>query len=100
MKTDVQAPDKYLEAARAIFSSLRLKDVLDTIVHQCTKLVGAGKVAVYLADNESKSFKLMAAKGYEQQSLQEMKMVPFTASGIFLEMLNKRRPVVLKLGNQ
>ena len=91
---------KYLGAAGAVFSSLRLKDVLDTLVIQFDELTGAGKVAVYLADNENKAFKLMAAKGYSELSVREMQAVPFATQGILAEMLTKRQPITYKLGSQ
>src|SRR5579872_1631130 len=100
MKNESQAQLKYLEAAREIFSSLRLRDVLDAIMAEHIRLADTDKVAVFLADNESKSFKLMAGQGYSELSLQEMKVVPFSSEGIFQEMLRHKTPVVLRLGNQ
>jgi diguanylate cyclase (GGDEF)-like protein len=100
MKVEGQSQLKYLEAAKEIFSSLRLRDVLDAIMTEYIQLSESNKVAVFLADNESKSFKLMAGQGYSEVSLQEMKVVSFSAEGIFQEMLRQKTPVVLRLGNQ
>ncbi len=99
MTIEVNGMHKYLGAAGAVFSSLRLKDVLDTLVIEYEHLTGAGKVAVYLADNENKCFKLMAAKGYSELSVKEMKTVPFSTHGIFAEMLSKRQPILCSLGD-
>lgn len=77
MTADNQMQVKYLEAARAIFSSLRLRDVLDAIMAEYLRLSQTNKVAVFLADNESKSFRLMSSQGYVEASLQDMKVVPF-----------------------
>ncbi len=100
MKSEGQTDLQYLDVAGAIFSSLRLRDVLDAIVTEYVQLLGAGKAAVFLADNENKSFRLMASRGYTELSLQEMKVVPFSADGIFREMLGKQSSVKLILGGQ
>ncbi len=100
MTTDEVAPTKYINALSEILSSLRLKDVLDAIVLQYAHLTEAGKVAVFLADNQGKAFRLMAAKGYSELSMQQMKEISFNDEGIFAEILKKRLPVVLKLGSQ
>jgi len=98
MKSEGQAQLKYLDAARAIFSSLRLRDVLDAIMTEYSQLSESSKVAIFLADNENKSFKLMASQGYGELSLQEMKVVAFSAAGIFQDM--QKTPVILRLGSQ
>ena len=100
MINEVQAQLKHLDMAQEIFSSLRLRDVLDAIITEYIQLAGVGKAAVFLADNESKSFKLMASQGYGDLSLQEMKVIPFSADGIFQEMLSKQMPIMLRLGGQ
>ncbi len=100
MTTDQETSLKYVNAMVAILSSLRLKDVLDATVLQYAHLAQVNKVAVFLADNQGKFFRLMAAKGYSEFSLQHMKLVRFNAEGILSEILNRKAPVMLKLKEQ
>ncbi len=99
MTTEQAIQTKHLNALAEIMSSLRLKDVLDAAVVQFAQLSQANKVAVFLADNQSKNFRLMASKGYSELSLQQMKLVPFNGDGILADVVNDRKPTVLKLGS-
>ena len=97
MTTEQVASVKYVNAIAATLSSLRLKDVLDATVTQYGHLLQANKVAVFLADNQGKYFRLMAAKGYSEFSLQQMKIVAFNSEGVLSEVLNSRLPIILSL---
>ncbi len=81
---------KYSQLQRDLMSSLRLKDVLDAAVIQITELLGAAKMAVFLTDQEGLSFRLMAAKGYSQVSLNEMRLIPFAAETLLKVVAQKR----------
>jgi diguanylate cyclase (GGDEF)-like protein len=100
MTTDRETSFKYVNSIAAMLSSLRLKDVLDATVTQYAQLAQVNKVAVFLADNQGKFFRLMAAKGYSEFSLQQMKVVPFEAQGILSEVFNIRMPIIVKLKDQ
>ncbi len=100
MTTDRETSFKFVNATAAILSSLRLKDVLEAIITQYAYLAQVNKIAVLLADNQGKSFRLMAAKGYSAFSMQQMKMVPFSSEGILSEINNVRFPVILKSNEQ
>ena len=100
MTTDGIAPVKYLKALCEILSSLRLKDVLEATVVQYAQLTQSNKVAVFLVDNQGKTFRLMAARGYGELSMQNMKMLPFAEEGIFTDILKSRMPAVLSAGSQ
>ncbi|HNG74304.1 MAG TPA: hypothetical protein PLY72_07605, partial [Candidatus Obscuribacter sp.] len=63
---------RLLQLQKGLFASLKLKEVLDSAVALFTELAGGAKVAVFLCDNESTCFKLMAAKGYTDGSLDQM----------------------------
>ena len=69
MTTDGNLLPRYIMMQKALLSSLRLKDVLDAAVLQFADLAGGAKVAIFLSDNESLALKLMAAKGYSDQTL-------------------------------
>lgn len=78
---------------RALMSSLRLKDVLDTAVLKISEIAGFAKVAIFLADNESMSFRLMAAKGYSARSIYEMRLIPFAAASALKDVFQRRAHV-------
>lgn len=84
---------RYMMMQKALLSSLRLKDVLDAAVLQFADLAGGAKVAIFLSDNESLSLKLMAAKGYSEASLDQMKILPFSAESLLKYVVQKRAPI-------
>lgn len=84
---------QYIRLQKALLSSLRLKDVLDATVLQFEEIAGGAKVAVFLSDNESMAFKLMAAKGYSDASLDQLRIVPFAAESLLKYVVQKRAPV-------
>ena len=78
MTTDGNLLPRYIMMQKALLSSLRLKDVLDAAVLQFAELAGGAKVAIFLSDNESLALKLMAAKGYSDATLDQIKVLPFS----------------------
>jgi diguanylate cyclase (GGDEF)-like protein len=78
---------------KSLLASLRLKDVLDACVVQFEQLIGAMKVAVLLSDNESLALKLMAAKGYSQASLDQLKVLPFSTESALKYVIQTRAAV-------
>ncbi len=81
---------RFLQLQKTLTSSLRLKDVLDSVVSMFAEMAGGAKVAIFLADNESMSFKLMAAKGYTEGSLDQLKIVPFNLESLLKYVYQKR----------
>lgn len=84
---------RYIMMQKALLASLRLKDVLDAAVLQFADLMGGAKVAIFLSDNESLALKLMAAKGYSDASLEQMKVLPFSAESLLKYVVQKRAPI-------
>lgn len=84
---------RFLELQKTLVSSLRLKDSLDAAVHMFTEMAAGAKVAIFLADNESMTFKLMAAKGYSDGSLDQMRIVPFGIESLLKYVHQKRIPI-------
>lgn len=84
---------RFLELQKVLMSSLRLKDALDAAVHMFTEMAGGAKVALFLADNESMTFKLMAARGYSDGSLDQMRIVPFGIESLLKYVQQKRIPI-------
>jgi transcriptional regulator with GAF, ATPase, and Fis domain len=84
---------RYISMQKTLLSSLRLKDVLDSAVVQISELAGGGKVAIFLSDNESLALKLMAAKGYTQGTLEQMKVLPFSSESLLKYVVQKRAAV-------
>ncbi|HEY9684921.1 MAG TPA: sensor domain-containing diguanylate cyclase [Oculatellaceae cyanobacterium] len=78
---------------KTLLSSLRLKDVLDSSVMQISDLAGGAKVAIFLSDNESLALKLMAAKGYSQGTLNDLKVMPFSTESLLKYVVQKRATV-------
>ncbi|MDQ5933174.1 MAG: Diguanylate cyclase, partial [Cyanobacteriota bacterium erpe_2018_sw_21hr_WHONDRS-SW48-000092_B_bin.40] len=90
MTSDGTILPRFVQLQKTLTSSLRLKDVLDSVVAMFTELAGGAKVAIFLADNESMSFKLMAAKGYTEGSLDQLKIVPFNLESLLKYVYQKR----------
>jgi diguanylate cyclase (GGDEF)-like protein len=87
---------RFLELQKVLVSSLRLKDSLDAAIHMFTEMAGGAKVALFLADNESMTFKLMAAKGYSDGSMDQMRIIPFGIESLLKYVQQKRIPITAK----
>ena len=83
---------KYIMLQKALFASLRLKDVLNAAVLQFVDLCGGAKVAIFLSDNENLAFKLMASQGYSDLTLEQIRIVPFTAESLLKFVAQTRVP--------
>jgi diguanylate cyclase (GGDEF)-like protein len=90
MTSEANVLPRFLKLQKALMSSLRLKDVLDSSVSTFTEMAGGAKVAIFLCDNEGMSFKLMAAKGYGDASVDQMKVVPFAVESLLKYVFQKR----------
>jgi diguanylate cyclase (GGDEF)-like protein len=93
MAIDGNLLPRYLLMQKSLLSSLRLKDVLDSAVVQFAELGGNAKVAIFLSDNESLALKLMAARGYSQASLDQLKILPFSTESLLKYVVQKRAAV-------
>ena len=93
MTTETNLLPRMVQMQKALLASLRLKDVLDAAVLQFAELLGGAKVAIFLSDNESLALKLMAAKGYSDASLEQMKVLPFSAESLLKYVVQKRTPI-------
>lgn len=93
MTNDGNLLQRYIGLQKSLLSSLRLRDVLDSAVIQFSELAGGASVAVFLSDNESMSFKLMAAKGYSEGSLNQLRVVSFSVESLLKYVVQKRAPV-------
>ncbi|HEY9714545.1 MAG TPA: GAF domain-containing protein, partial [Chroococcales cyanobacterium] len=93
MSNDGNLLPRYIMMQKALLASVRLKDVLDSAVVQFAELAGGARVAIFLSDNESLALKLMAAKGYSEQSLEQLKVLPFSAETLLKYVVQKRAPV-------
>jgi len=93
MTSDGNVLPRFLQLQKALMSSLRLKDVLDSSVGTFTEMAGGAKVAIFLSDNEGMAFKLMAAKGYSDASIDQMKVMPFGGESLLKYVFQKRIPL-------
>lgn len=93
MTNDGNLLQRYIGLQKSLLSSLRLRDVLDSAVVQFSELAGGASVAVFLSDNESMSFKLMAAKGYSDKALEQLRVVSFSVESLLKYIVQKRAPV-------
>ncbi|MBI5172334.1 MAG: diguanylate cyclase [Candidatus Obscuribacter sp.] len=91
---------RLLQLQKGLFASLKLKEVLDSAVALFTELAGGAKVAVFLCDNESTCFKLMAAKGYTDGSLDQMKVIPFAIDSMLKSVHQRRVPIACAEASQ
>jgi diguanylate cyclase (GGDEF)-like protein len=73
-----------------LFASLRLKDTLDVSLELMCQASGSNKAAILLADNDSLSLKLMNATGYSDASLEQLKVLPFSAESILKKVVQSR----------
>jgi diguanylate cyclase (GGDEF)-like protein len=90
MVDDDKLLSKFSEMQRDLMATLRLKDVLDTAVLRVSHLSEKAKVALFLSDNQSMAFKLMAAKGYAHASLNDMRLIPFSAESVLKFVVQRR----------
>src|SRR5262249_11278444 len=93
MADDDKLLSKFSEMQRELLSTLRLKDVLDTAVLRVSQMADKGKVAVFLADNESIAFRLMPAIGYAEQSIHDMQLIPFSSDSVLRFVVQRRSSV-------
>lgn len=96
MTSDANILPRFLQLQKSLFNSLKLKEVLDASVAMFTEMAGGAKVAIFLCDNESASFKLMAAKGYSDGSLDQMKVVPFAIDTLLKYVHQKRAALAVQ----
>jgi diguanylate cyclase (GGDEF)-like protein len=96
MTTDTTLLPKILHMQKTLFSSLRLKEVLDNAANQVSEVAGGAKVALFLSDNDSLSLKLMTARGYSDGSCETLRILPFTAETVLKSVVQKRVPVVAR----
>ena len=80
-----------LQMVKALNSSLRLRDVLDTAVSQFVDLAGDAKVAVFLSDNDSLSLKLMTSRGYSEPSQEQLRVLQFSSDSLLKPVVQKRQ---------
>jgi diguanylate cyclase (GGDEF)-like protein len=86
---------RLLTLQKTLFSSLRLKDVLEAALSQFAEMGGGAKVALFLSDNESLSLKLMNACGYTDASVDQMRVLPFTAESLLKHVIQRRQPAAV-----
>lgn len=82
---------KFVHMLKALNSSLRLKDVLESVVMQFSELGANARVAVFLADNDSLSLKLMNARGYSEASIEQIRVLSFQAESLLKNVVQKRQ---------
>jgi diguanylate cyclase (GGDEF)-like protein len=80
-----------LQMVKALNSSLRLKDVLDTAVAQFVNLAGDAKVAIFLSDNDSLSLKLMTSSGYSEASQEHLRILSFSSDTLLKPVVQRRQ---------
>lgn len=91
---------RFFQMLKALSSSLRLKDVLEAVVVQFSELGGNAKVAVFLSDNDSLSLKLMNARGYNDDSIEQMRILSFQAESLLKQVMQKRQCMFTSDKNQ
>jgi diguanylate cyclase (GGDEF)-like protein len=100
MTTETNLLPELLKMQKTLFSSLRLKDVLDNAVVQMSEVAGGAKVALFLSDNDSLSLKLMTSVGYQDASTETMRVLPFTAETTLKMVVQKRIPMVARQASE
>lgn len=98
MISDTNLLQRYMAMQKALITSLRLKDVLEAATQHLSELPGGAKVAIFLADNEGLAFKLMSARGYSEATMEQLRIVPFTAESLLKEVAQKRASAVAGQG--
>lgn len=96
MTTETSLLPRLLKMQKTLFSSLRLKDVLDNAVLEMSEVAGGAKVALFLSDNDSLSLKLMSAAGYQDASRETLRVLPFTAETLLKTVVQKRQHALVK----
>jgi diguanylate cyclase (GGDEF)-like protein len=96
MTTETTLLPDILRMQKTLFSSLRLKDVLDNAVVELSGVAGGAKVALFLSDNDSLSLKLMTSIGYHEASTETLRVLPFTAETTLKTVVQKRLPVMAR----
>ncbi|HEY9790335.1 MAG TPA: sensor domain-containing diguanylate cyclase [Candidatus Obscuribacterales bacterium] len=96
MTLDTNLLPKILHMQKTLFSSLRLKDVLDNAVSQLSQVAGGAKVAIFLSDNDSLSLKLMSLGGYQAATAENLRVVPFTAESLLKSVVQRRQPALAR----
>lgn len=96
MTTETTLLPDILKMQKTLFSSLRLKDVLDNAVVELSEVAGGAKVALFLSDNDSLSLKLMTSVGYQDASTETLRVLPFTAETTLKSVVQKRIPIVAR----
>lgn len=91
MITDTNLLPRLLLLQKTLFSSLRLKDVLDAAVLQFSDITNGGKVALFLSDNDSLSLKLMNMRGYQDATADQLRILSFTAETLLKHVMQKRQ---------
>lgn len=100
MTTESNLLPRLLQMQKTLFSSLRLKDVLDHAVVQFSEIAGDARVVLFLSDNDSLSLKLMAAQGYSEASVETLRILPFTAETLLKIVVQKRQPALAKQASE
>lgn len=95
MITETLLP-RLLMLQKTLFSSLRLKDVLEAALIQFAELGNGAKVAIFLSDNESLSLKLMNVVGYSESSVDQMRILSFTSECLLKHVVQRRQPAAVK----
>ncbi|MFN8658416.1 MAG: diguanylate cyclase [Candidatus Obscuribacterales bacterium] len=98
MITETLLP-RLLTLQKTLFASLRLKDVLEASLAQFAELGGGAKVAIFLSDNESLSLKLMNAYGYTEASIEQMRILSFTAETLLKHVVQRRQGAAVHAGD-
>ena len=96
MASENQLLPRLLHMQKTLFSSLRLKDVLETGVVEISDIAAGAKVALFLSDNDSLSLKLMSSRGYQNASLENMRVLSFTAETLLKHVVQRRQPMLAK----
>jgi diguanylate cyclase (GGDEF)-like protein len=85
-----------LQMMKALNSSLRLRDVLETAVEQFVELTGEStKVAIFLSDNDSLSLKLMSSRGYSALSQEHLRVLSFSSDSLLRPVVQKRQTATI-----
>src|SRR5262249_7465499 len=87
---------RLLRFQKAIFSSLRLKDVLDSATQQFAEITGNGKVCIFLADNDNLSLKLMTSHGYQDVTCEQLRRLPFTGESLLKSVVQRRTSAMVR----
>ena len=90
MTSDQNILPRFLQLQKSLISNLRLKDVLDQSLILLTEMSAGAKVAIYFADHQSNLFRLMAAKGYSEGTLNDAKLIPYSTESLLKYLYQKK----------